>query len=259
MSASTRRNTWVRIQPANPSAQLRLFCFPYAGGSAASFHGWKRGLPEWVEVYPVHLPGRGARALESPYTELLPLAEAAAAALTPHLDRPYALFGHSMGALIAFEVARRMRRAGAPRPVHLFASACRAPQLNELRGHTYDMPHGELIRALRRLNGTPQTILDSEEMMEFFVPLIRADLQLVQTYVCPPGPPLSCPLSVFGGLQDSEETPERLAPWREQTDADFELLMFEGDHFFLHTQAPLLLESIGRRLARAVAAEQTMP
>jgi medium-chain acyl-[acyl-carrier-protein] hydrolase len=195
--------------------------------------------------------------LENTYTELLPLAEAAADALRPHLGRPYALFGHSMGAMIAFEVARRLRRAGAPQPVHLFASACRAPQLNDFRSRTFDMPHGELIQALRRLNGTPQEILESDELMEFFVPLIRADLQLTQTYVCPPEPPLSCPISAFGGLQDPEETPERLAAWHEQTDADFELLMFEGDHFFLHTQSSLLLESIGLRLARAGAAEQT--
>jgi medium-chain acyl-[acyl-carrier-protein] hydrolase len=254
MNAITRPNTWLRLRPANGRTHLRLFCFPYAGGSALVFHEWGRGLPDWVEVCPVHLPGRGARVLESSYTELPPLAEAAAAALLPHLDRPYALFGHSMGALIAFEVARQLRRAGAPRPAHLFVSACRAPQLNHGRSFTFDLPHDGLILALRRLNGTPQAVLESDEIMEFFAPLIRADLQLTQTYVCPPEPPLDCPISAFGGLQDPEETPERLAAWHEQTDAEFELLMFAGDHFFLHTQSSLLLESVGRCLARAAAA-----
>jgi len=258
MSAGTPPNTWLRFQPSDGRASLRLFCFPYAGGSATAFHGWKRGLPEWVEVCPVHLPGRGPRASESPYTELLPLAEAAADALAPHLDKPYALFGHSMGATIAFEVARRLRRSGAAAPAHLFASACRAPQLNEFRARTFDMPHGELIRALRRLNGTPQAVLESDEMMQFFAPLIRADLQLIQTYVCRPEPPLGCPVTAFGGLQDPEETPERLAAWREQTAAAFEMVMYEGGHFFIHARSSLLLESIGRCLARAGVAEQRM-
>jgi len=205
-------------------------------------------LPTDVEVSPVHLPGRGRRSREKPFTELLPLAQASAAALSPHLERPYALFGHSVGAIIAFEVARELRRTGMPLPLCLFVSACRAPQLTFTRHRTHDLPSAELIGELRRLNGTPAQILDSSEMMQFFLPIIRADLQMIQTYSYVAEAPLGCPISAFGGSCDVEETPELISAWREQTSSSFQLQMFAGDHFFVHSEHQHLLRTIAQQL-----------
>jgi medium-chain acyl-[acyl-carrier-protein] hydrolase len=197
----------------------------------------------------VQLPGRGTRTLERPFTELLPLAEASATALLSYMDKPYALFGHSIGAIIAFELARVLRRKGAPPPRHLFVSGCRAPQLTFTRHRTYDLSGADLIGELRRLNGTPSEVLESPEMMQFFLPLIRTDLQMIQTYTYSIDAPLSCPISAFGGMQDFDETPEMLAAWHEQTTSSFQSQMFNGDHFFLHSQHRALLQTIFRQLA----------
>jgi medium-chain acyl-[acyl-carrier-protein] hydrolase len=254
--ARTPASVWLKLARPSRKSKLRLFCFPYAGSSALIFQGWRNRLPEEIEVSPVQLPGRGTRALEKPYTELLPLVEATAEALLPHLDKPFALFGHSIGAIISFELARSLRRRGAPQPVHLFVSGCRAPQLPNTRNCTYNIPGDDLISELRRLNGTPAEVLGSAEMMQFFLPLIRADLQMVQTYDYSPGSPLNCPISAFGGLQDFDETPEMLAAWREQTTACFQVQMFPGDHFFLHSEYRSLLRTMLQHLTAVTPADR---
>lgn len=252
MIASPRRYSSVRPQELRRESRIHLFCFPYAGSSALIFREWQHELPDNIKVSPVELPGRGMRILEKPFTELLPLVEDLATALLSHFDRPFALFGHSIGAIIAFELARVLRRQGAPSPCHLFVSGCRAPQLNSTRRRTYELSEADLIAELRRLNGTPNEVLESTEMMEVFLPLIRADLQMIQTYAYSPEIPLSCPISAFGGWQDLDESPEMLAAWSQQTTSGFRLQMFNGDHFFLHSQHRPLLQTIHRRLARVM-------
>ena len=244
---TTGPDAWIS-RSLDGAANIRLFCFPYAGASAQIFRGWQDRLPSEIEVSPVHLPGRGRRSREKAFTELLPLAEVLADALLSHTDKPYALFGHSIGAIIAFELARVLRHEGGPLPLHLFVSGCRAPQLTCTRHRTYDLPSAELVRRLRRLNGTPATILESPAMLEFFLPVIRADLQMVQTYSYVVEPPLSCPISAFGGLQDFDEPPEMLSAWCEQTTSSFHLQMFAGDHFFLQSEQGDLLQAISQRL-----------
>ena len=258
MTTATSPDAWVS-RTFSGAARIRLFCFPYAGGSAQIFREWQDELPGEIEVSPVHLPGRGRRSREEPFSELLPLAEVLADALLSHLDKPYALFGHSIGAIIAFELARVLRRKGGPLPLYLFVSGCRAPQFTFTRHRTYDLPVAELIRELRRLNGTPETILESPEMLQFFLPLIRSDLQMVQTYSCVAEPPLSCPISAFGGLQDVEETLEMLSAWREQTTASFHFQMFAGDHFFLRSEQSDLLQAISQQLLNVMHFDWSVP
>ena len=197
---------------------------------------------------PVHLPGRGRRVREKPFTELLALVEVLIAELSPYVDKPYALFGHSLGAIMAFEIARGLRREGLPLPLHLFVSGCRAPQLFPTSYRSYDLPSADLIGRLRKLNGTPSEILESPEIMEFFLPIIRADLQMIQTYNYSVEAPLSCPISAFGGWQDLEETPEMISAWCEQTTASYQRQMFAGDHFFLHSEHDHLLQAISQQL-----------
>ena len=252
MSTCACSNDWLFTR-SKIESQIRLFCFPYAGSSAEIFRDWQVELPIAIEVSPVHLPGRGRRAREKPFTELLRLAEVSATALLSHIDKPYALFGHSVGAIIAFELARVLRRKEAPLPLHLFVSGCRAPQLTFTRRRTHDLPSADLIAELCRLNGTPSQVLESSEMMQFFLPVIRADLQMVQTYNYVAETPLSCPISAFGGSQDFDETPEMLSAWREQTTSSFHLHMFNGSHFFLHSEYRHVLQTVFQQLTSVMS------
>lgn len=247
MTACTYPDAWVSPESESESG-IRLFCFPYAGSSAQIFHSWQHELPNEIDVSPIHLPGRGKRLREKPFTDLLALAEVLSGEISSHIDKPYALFGHSVGATIAFEVARALRREGLPLPLHLFVSGCRAPQLADTRYHSYDLPSAELIGRLRKLNGTPLQILESPAIMEFFLPIIRADLQMIQTYNYSVEAPLSCPISAFGGWQDLEEPPEMISAWHEQTSSSFQRQMFAGDHFFLHSEHDHLLQAISQQL-----------
>jgi medium-chain acyl-[acyl-carrier-protein] hydrolase len=175
---------------------------------------------------------------------------AAAAALLPYADVPFAFFGHSMGGLIAFELARHLRDQGGPHPRHLFISGGRAPQIADDSPHTYDLPEAEFIEEVARLNGTPREVLENEELMRLLTPLLRSDFSVCQTYEYVPGPPLDCPISVYGGVRDLEVTREHLEGWREQTVAGVTLRMFPGDHFFIHSEQEAFLHVLSQELMR---------
>lgn len=246
-------NPWVTCPQTNPHASLRLFCFPYAGGSALSFRNWPTYLPLTVEVRPIELPGRGRRLKEAPATRLSPLVGAIAQSLLPYLDKPFAFFGHSMGGLISFETARLLRRVYGRSPAHLFVSGRRAPQIPNLDSPVHVLPDAEFLKELRHLNGTPEAVLANEELMQLLLPTLRADFAVLETYVYQPEPPLNCPLTAFGGLQDPEVSCETLEAWQEQTSAEFSLQMFLGDHFFIHTAHALLLQSLNQALSQIIS------
>jgi medium-chain acyl-[acyl-carrier-protein] hydrolase len=248
MTSNPAKSQWFAYVKPNPQARLRLFCFPYAGGSALIFRKWVDALPSFVEVYPVQLPGRGNRLYEEPFNNLDALLEAAAQAMTPLFDKPFALFGHSMGATISFELARLLRREGGTMPLHLFISGRRAPQVPDREPPLYNLPETELFEELHRLGGTPREVLEHPELMQVMLPLLRADLTIAETYTCSTEPPLDCPVSVFGGLQDKDVTREDLEAWAEHTNARFTLRMLAGDHFFLNTSQPLLFRTLSQEL-----------
>jgi medium-chain acyl-[acyl-carrier-protein] hydrolase len=227
---------------------VRLFCFPYAGGSAHLYRHWPDHLPATIEVWPVELPGRGNRLMEVPFTRLTSLVHAAARALLGHLDRPFAFFGHSMGALVAFELARLLRREHGLSPLQLFASAARAPQLCEPGPHISSLPQPEFLEKLRGLGGTPREVLEQPELMELLGVILRADFAVCDTYSYVPDAPLNCPLSVFGGLQDPEVGADQLDAWRAQTIAPFSRHMFPGGHFFLQHNPALIPGLLARDL-----------
>jgi medium-chain acyl-[acyl-carrier-protein] hydrolase len=231
---------------------MRLFCFPYAGGGASIFRGWAEQLPKYLEVCPVQLPGRGGRMMESPFCSLGPLIEALTQAMLPYLDIPFTFFGHSMGAIICFELARQLRRRLLPEPLHLFASGRNAPQIREEGPFDYDLPDPEFIEKLRGLNGTPKEVLEHPELIKLMLPLLRADFALIQTYVYSPEPPLDCPITALGGTQDMDISREHLEAWREQTRRSFTLRMLPGDHFFPHTTQSILLPILADRLSQHV-------
>ena len=250
---TNRASAWFRVDRAPRQVELRVFCFPYAGGTSLTYLAWAQLLPPTVHVVPVELPGRGARLHEPPFVSLPDLIDALAEVITPLLDKPFAFFGHSMGAVIAFELARRLRRQHAVEPQKLFVSGRRAPQVPDDGPVTYNLPNDELIEELQRLDGTPKEVLEHAELMELLIPLLRADFQLVQTYEYLADAPLRCPITVYSGLQDINVTREVLLAWEEQTHSRFALRMLPGDHFFLRSSQRLLLESLGQELSEVIA------
>lgn len=243
-------NPWIQFYQPKPQANLRLFCFPYAGGRAQIFSTWSDALPDHIEVCPVELPGRGRRWGETPFIELSPLIEAIASSIAPLLNRPYAFFGHSIGALIAFELARFLRQQNASEPVYLFVSSRRAPQLQDFDPPSHTLPDDELIRKLNWLKGTPQDALNDPELMQLWLPVLRADLAVSETYTYIPQMPLSCPIIAFGGRQDPAIRRGGLRQWREQTTGRFAKHLFRGNHFFIHSAQPHLLKLLAVMLQK---------
>lgn len=241
-------NSWFITLKPNPRARLRLFCFPYAGSGAKIYHTWAEQLPSDVEVYLARLPGREGRLREVPLTRLTSLVDLINSEIRPLLNKPFAFFGHSMGAIVAFELARILRRENGLEAEHLFISGRRAPQLPRDEPITYHLPDPEFTQALRDLNGTPNAVLEHPELMNLMMPLLRADFEVCQTYSFEPQAPLTCSMTIFGGLQDRDVPRESLVAWREQTTSPCNVRMLPGDHFFLHSSQALLLRVLNREL-----------
>lgn len=243
-------NPWFPGRVANPHAALNLFCFPYAGGGAQVFRRWQEAFPpdKQVQVYAAQYPGRASRLREPPIKDCRAMVEALAPFILPLTERPFAFFGHSMGAIVAFELARLLRRRHGREPVRLFVSGRRAPQVPSQEPPTYELPDAEFVEELRRLNGTPQEVLEHPELMQLMLPIIRADFTLTQSYVYEPEPPLDCPITVFGGTDDADVSREHLSAWCEHTTAPCALQMFAGDHFFLNVARDDLVRAITREL-----------
>ena len=239
-------NSWIECSHPNPGASMRLFCFPYAGGSARIYRSWGQRLPPSVEVCAVQLPGRDRRIAEPPFNNMGSLVRATAEALRGFLDKPFAFFGHSMGALLGFEFAHHLRAELDLSPKHLFASGRHAAHLESREPPTYDLPTPQLLEELLRLKGTPPDVLENPDLMELMLPLLRADFAVVDTYIYSPKPPLSCPITALGGLRDSGVLRADLEAWGELTSGPFSLRMFPGDHFFLHSDELRLLDVIAR-------------
>lgn len=229
----------------NHDATVRLFCLPYAGGSSTIFYRWSEYVSPAIEVCSVQLPGREGRLTMPPYTSMRPLVQAIGNAILPFLDKPYVLFGHSLGGLIAFELARYLHDLGVPRPLSLLVSAAEAPHVSRAPDRLHTLPDDELIGQLSRLQGTRQEILQHPEVMQLLLPTIRADLQVFETYTYRAGPPLPCPIAVFGGIDDERVEPSGLENWREHTRTVVSLTMLPGGHFFIHSACRLLVESVG--------------
>jgi surfactin synthase thioesterase subunit/glycosyltransferase involved in cell wall biosynthesis len=219
---------------------LRLFCFPHAGGSAAAFKGWAERLSPAVAV--IHLrPTRRS--------DMAEMAEALGEAIQPYLGQPFALFGHSMGAIVAFELARLLRRRHEPLPRVLLVSGARAPQFR--RGHVPppEPSEAEFVRALRRLEGTPPEVLDNPDLLRLILPTLREDAAIYRHYIYGEEPPLDLPIRAYGGAQDPNVRREHLEGWAQQTTADFGLRVFPGGHFFLQTARDEFLAALARDLA----------
>jgi surfactin synthase thioesterase subunit len=252
MTPSTHARPWLVYSDSNPHTRLRLFCFPYAGGNATLYSTWSRALPSEVAVCPIQLPGRGSRWKEKPFTSAAELVAAVANSLAPLFEQPFALFGHSMGGLLSFELTRELRRRGLPQPRQLFVSAFRAPHLPDPDPPMHNMPDADLVEELKRLNGTPAEVLADPELLRMLLPTLRADASVCETYAHAPEAPLDLPLAVFGGLGDPKITQAELEEWRTHTRGPCALRMIPGDHFFVH-HSPLLLPALRADLEAVLA------
>ncbi len=205
----------------------------------------------------VQLPGREGRLRDAPYRRLSLLVEALVDLVVARADVPLVLFGHSMGAVIAFELAQALRRTAGLSPAHLFVSGRRAPQEAEPDPPVHTLPDGAFVAEIRRrYDGIPDAILQDRDLMQLFLPTLRADLELIETYAYRPGPPLDCPLSVFGGQQDPRTSVASLDAWRSQTRGPFTLRMFPGGHFFVQAARPAVVQEVARLLAATDASEE---
>ncbi len=229
------KEKWLVPLVKKTDAKLHLYCFPYAGGSSNIFRSWPVHVPPGVNVIPVELPGHGKRLMEKPIDDLVELVEKMGAAIGASLREPFAFYGHSMGALLAFELARFLRRHGLALPMHLFVSAHVAPHIVSQRDPIYNLPEQEFVGRLRDLDGTPPEVLDNKELRELFLPIIRSDFQVCETYNYRDSLTLDCPITAFCGEDDGDVASREMEEWRKHTLSTFQLKTIPGGHFFLHS------------------------
>jgi medium-chain acyl-[acyl-carrier-protein] hydrolase len=250
MAATAESNRWLGGKQLDQQAKLLLFCLPYAGGNANAFRAWQGSFPRSIHVSPVHLPGRASRSSERAFTDCRALAAAFATALSEVLDRPYALFGHSMGALIGFEAARILDREFGRAPMHVFVSGAIAPQERLEEEPLHSLPQAEFRKRLSTIEGMPAEVLNNSELMEIVEPLLRADFAVCENYVFVNGPKLRCPITVFAGIEDQSVPLEKAALWRELTSGEFHFEpVASPGHFFLDLARDQLMRAIVGRLS----------
>lgn len=244
------RKGWLPTLRETSAARFRLYCFHHAGGSPSIYRDWATHLSGDIEVVPVLLPGRGLRLREEPYTSMQPLVDGVLAALVPTIDRPFAFFGHSMGALVAFETAHALRESAGIEPWQVFVSACAPPHRHaspERRRH--DLDERRLIQLVKHLNAGGDAILEDTAIIRRRLPLLRADLAVCETYEVDERRPLDCPLTVYGALSDPIVSVAELDEWRDYTAASFLKRVFPGGHFFLMERArDQMMRLLGREL-----------
>ncbi len=255
--SKTQGDLWFMRPNLNPQVRFRLFCFPYAGAGASIFRSWSKELPSEIELCSIQLPGRENRLTESSFTRLKSLIQTLTPLISPYLDLPFAFFGHSLGALLSFELARELRRQNLPCPRHLFVSSRPAPQIPDLERPIHSLPEPKFIEALGRLKGTPKEVLQDSELMQLYLPALRADFAMLATYFYVKEAPLDCPISAFGGLEDDKVNRQALEAWQDQTSSEFSLKILAGDHFFLHLSQkellPAMVEKISKNLMYELA------
>lgn len=243
MSESAPAEAWTVVPRRSLDPGIRLYCFPYAGGGASIYRSWADVFPPDIEVHAIQPPGREWRLKETPITRLGPLVDALAGVVSDD-GTPYAFFGHSLGALVAFELARELRNRGRAEPACLFVSAHRAPQLPREEPSIHDVDDDVFAEGIKTLRGTPEELLANDELMRLLLPVMRADFAIAETYEYRPAPPLRCPIAAFGGLADHVTGRAKLEPWRQQTTGPFTLRMLPGGHFFVNEARDLVLRAV---------------
>jgi medium-chain acyl-[acyl-carrier-protein] hydrolase len=242
-AAADAASRWV--VPRGPrAAKFRLLCFPYAGAGAAAFRGWAGGLPEWVDLCPVQLPGRENRLAEPPASHTEVLVAEMANGLQDLCTGSFGFFGHSMGGLLAYELCRELRRRGRQLPQLLLVSALPAPHLAHLRRRLSHLSDSELVAQMRRYQGTPRAVLENRELLQLMLHVLRADFGMLDVYSHIPEAPLELRIVAYAGRDDHEVPIPEMEAWRVHTAVSFDLRVFDGNHFFLHSREAAVLRDI---------------
>ena len=227
---------WFVAPRPRPLARLRLFAVPFAGRGASLFYPWHAALPDWIDLAAVQLPGREGRLAEPALKRLDTIIAQLVAEIRPRLDKPYALFGHSMGALICYELARALREQGAPAPVALVLSGREAPTNPRSPHLMHPLSDAAFVDEMQaRFDGIPKVVLEQPELLALLLPTLRGDIEAIETYQYRPGPKLPMPFFLYGGEQDWQSNEERLAGWGTLTEGSAPLRLFPGGHFYIQT------------------------
>ena len=245
-------SAWLSISPSRGCRLGRMFCFPFAGGGATAYYRWNKRILDDIELATVQLPGREARLREPLFKRLASLADTLVEELIPWIDGPFAFYGHSMGALLAFELCRKLRRHHGLLPFHLFVSGYRAPQLQPSESPFSHLPNEEFIDRVRQYGGVPDFVAQDEELMDIFLPILRADFEMTESYVYKQEAPLECPITAFGGLSDPKISTEKITAWSIHTSSRFSTHFFPGGHFFLHDSESLVLKQVNLQLSKSM-------
>jgi surfactin synthase thioesterase subunit len=253
--------SWLTRFVPRPNARVRLFCFSYAGGGSAVYRPFALALPESIEALGVLLPARERRLREPALRSIEEIVSGMLPSLAAELDRPFAFFGHSMGSMVAYEVARVLPAHGLPSPAHLLVSGRRAPHLRDTDPPLAHLPNDAFVDAIvRRYGGIPEEILQNRDILELLLPALRADMAAIEAHRHEPGPLLPCPISMFGGHDDPRATTDVLAPWQEHTLAHTFIRQFHGGHFYFNdsgVRAQLIAEMA--RVLQPLAAGHPIP
>jgi surfactin synthase thioesterase subunit len=246
---------WIRNFRLAPDHAATLVCLPHAGGSASFYFPLARALAPDIEVIGVQYPGRQERRMEACVEEIPVLADRIAEALQGWAGRDIALFGHSMGASVGFEVARRLERDASlgPSPIRLIVSARRAPSIPTTTSvHRRD--DDGLIAELRRLSGTDASLFSDDELLRTLIPMIRADYKAIESYSCPDGVRLKCPVTAFVGAADPVTSLDQVMAWSQHTDSEFGMRVFPGGHFYLTDWDAAIVSEVRKCLGRGFTA-----
>ena len=238
---------FVNVGKPSRSRVFDLYCLPHAGGSASAYSLWPGFAPRWLRVRPIELPGHGSRLSEQPYRDLATLAEHLAREIIRVATSPFALFGHSMGGLIAYETTRALRRLAGPVPVRLFLSSMAVPSLLIANPRLHQAADDDFVEKLRFFDGTPPEVLQSDELLEAMLPVMRADFEILGTYQYHMESRLETPITVFGGLDDRIVHSDELPEWQDLT-SSARIKLFPGGHFYIKDEAAGVMEEITKDL-----------
>jgi len=243
------RSPWILETPSRKPGRCRLLCFPYAGGGASLFTGWSANLGPAAEVLPIQLPGRENRLREPPFTDVDALVRSLLQSIGPQLYGPWAVFGHSFGGLLAYETARAAVRDGYQQPQAVFVSACRPPDVETRFAHTlHTMGDEDLIAELQELGEAPMTALNDPDLRRLFIPTIRADVELCETYRFVSDDVLEAPIVALSGADDPHADAVEMKRWAEFTHGPFVQEIVDGGHFFLRSNPESLLHHLKEHL-----------
>ncbi len=246
--AAALSSDWLLFGEPDARPEARLFCFHHAGGGASLYRDWSLEAPDWLGVQAIQLPGRQFRIREPLLTDLSMIDRALVDVIEPLLDRPYAFFGHSMGATVAFSLISELRRRGLPLPVHLGVSGRIAPHVLSRSRPARELSDEELVERLKRFGGIPEQAFRDPTLMAAMLPLVRADYEIVDNYRYVPEPPLMCDITVFWARDDDTADENEVAAWARHTTGDFNRHAYDGGHFFVLTHAREIREILYRAL-----------